>query len=77
MKVPDAVGIPLMVRVLLAKVAATPAGKPVAAPMPVAPVVVWLMLVKAVLIHKFGIEDAVPAVLVGFTVKIPSLYVIE
>jgi hypothetical protein len=45
MKIPDAVGVPLMVIVLDAQAALTPAGKPVAAPMPVAPVVVCVMLV--------------------------------
>jgi hypothetical protein len=37
---PEAVGVPLMVMVLAAQAAVTPAGKPVGVPMPVAPVVV-------------------------------------
>ena len=52
-----------MVMVLLAHVAVTPAGKPEAVPMPVALVVVWVMLVKAVLIHTVGVLDAALAVL--------------
>ena len=39
MKVPEAVGVPLIVIVFDAKAAVTPAGNPVAVPMPVAPVV--------------------------------------
>ena len=59
---PDAVGVPLMVIVLLAHAALTPAGNPVAVPMPVAPVVAWVILVKAVLMHKVGVLDAAPTV---------------
>ena len=62
--------MPLIVIVLLAHAAVTPAGKPVAVPMPVAPVVVWVMLVNAVLIHNVGDELAAPAVLVGDTVMV-------
>ena len=40
--------------------------------MPVAPVVVWVILVKAVLIHNVGVEDAVPAVLLLTNVTIIS-----
>ena len=62
-KVPDAVGEPLMVIVLFAHDAVTPAGKLVAAPIPIAPVVVWVILVNAVLMQIVGVLDAVPAVL--------------
>ena len=65
---PDAVGVPLIVMVLPAHAAVTPAGNPVAAPMAVAPVVAWVNAVIAVLIHKVGVEDAAPAVLIGVTV---------
>ena len=62
MKVPDAVGVPLIVIILLAQTAVTPAGKPVAVPMPVAPVVVIVIVgVKAVFTISV-IGDAVPAV---------------
>ena len=43
--------------------ALTPAGNPVAVPIPVAPVVVCVILVKAVLMHKVGVEDAALTVL--------------
>ena len=62
MKVPDAVGVPLIVIILLAQTAVTPAGNPVAVPMPVAPVVVIVIDgVKAVFTISV-IGDAVPAV---------------
>ena len=60
-----------MVITLAAHAALTPAGKPVAAPMPVAPVVVWVMLVNAVLMHNVGVEDAAPTVLLADTVIVP------
>ena len=59
-----------MVIVLDANAALTPAGKPVAVPMPVAPVVVWVMLVSAVLIHNVGDDDAELTVLFGVTVTV-------
>ena len=52
-----------MVIVLDAHAAETPAGKPVTVPIPVAPVVVWVISVKAVLILKVGLELAAEAVL--------------
>ena len=61
-----------MVMVLLVQAAVTPAGKPVAVPILVAFVVVWVILVNAVLIHKVGVLDAAPAVRVAaFTVIVP------
>ena len=63
--------MPLIVIVLLAQVAVTPVGKPVAVPIPVAPVVVCVILVKAVLIHNVGVDEAAPAVLFGVTVMVP------
>ena len=57
-----------MVMVLEDHAALTPVGSPVAVPMPEAPVVVWVILVKAVLIQTVGVEEAVPAVFVAFTV---------
>ena len=64
-------GVPEIVIVLLAQAALTPAGNPVAVPMPVAPVVACVILVNAVLIHKVGVLDAAPAVLVRITVIVP------
>ena len=60
-----------MVIVLLAQAALTPAGNPVAVPMPVAPVVACVIFVNAVLIHKVGTLDAAPTVLSGVTVIVP------
>jgi hypothetical protein len=39
--------------------------------MPVAPVVVCVIFVNAVLIHKVGVLEAAPAVLFGVTVIVP------
>jgi hypothetical protein len=74
LNVPEAVGIPLIVMVLLAQAAVTPVGSPVAVPMPVAPVVVWVIFVKTVLIQSVGVEDAVPAVLAGVTTIVPVAF---
>ena len=57
-----------MVRILFAQVAETPAGKPVGVPMPVAPVVLWVILVMAELRQTVGVEDAALTVLFGVTV---------
>ena len=79
MNVPLAVGVPLIVIVLLAHAALTPAGRPFAPDtplllMPVAPVVAIVMLVKAVLIHKVGVLDGAAAVLLGVTVMVPVAF---
>ena len=68
---PDAVGVPLIVIVFDAQDAVTPAGSPVGVPMPVAPVVVCVIFVSAVLMHSVGVEDAAPTVLSGVTVIVP------
>ena len=60
-----------MVIVFDAHEAVTPAGKPVGVPIPVAPVVAMVMLVNAVLTHKVGVDDGVPAVFAGVTVMVP------
>ena len=79
MKVPDAVGEPLMVITLADHDALTPAGKPFAplTPLfviPVAPVVVCVMFVNKVLIQSVGVDDAVPGVLFGVTVIVPVAF---
>ena len=51
-----------MVMVLDDQFAVTPAGRPVAVPIPVAPVVVWVMLVNAVFTQTVGVLEATPAV---------------
>ena len=76
MKVPDAVGVPLIVIVLLAHAAVTPVGKPVAVPIPVAPVVVCVIAVSAVLIHTVGVLDAALTVLAGVTVIVPVAFTV-
>ena len=60
-----------MVIVLDAKAAVTPVGNPVAVPIPVAPVVAWVIAVNAVLIHNVGDDEAAPAVLFGVTIIVP------
>ena len=55
--------MPLIVITLLAQTAVTPAGNPVAVPMPVAPVVAIVIFVKAVFTISVGLDYAVPAVL--------------
>ena len=62
MNVPEAVGVPLMVIVFDAQDAVTPAGRSVAVPIPVAPVVVCVIAVSAVLMHSVGAEEAAEAV---------------
>jgi len=71
LNVPDAVGVPLIVIVLLAQAAVTPDGKPVAAPIPVAPVVVCVIAVSAVLIHTVGELEAALTVFTGVTMIVP------
>ena len=56
-----------------AKEAETPVGKPDAAPIPVAPVVAMVILVKAVLIHKVGVVLATAAVFIE-TVIVPVAF---
>ena len=79
MNVPLAVGVPLIVMVLDAQAALTPAGSPFAPDtplllMPVALVVAIVILVNAVLIQRVGVVDGVPAVLFGFTVIVPVAF---
>ena len=63
-----------MVIVFNAQVAVTPAGRPVAAPIPVAPVVVCVIFVSAVLIHSVGVEEAAETVLSTVTVMVPVAF---
>ena len=65
-----------MVIVLVAHVAVTPVGKPVAVPIPVAPVVVCVIAVSAVLIHNVGVLDAAVTVLAGVTVIVPVAFTV-
>jgi hypothetical protein len=45
----------------------TPEGSPLGVPIPVAPVVVCVIFVSAVLIQRVGVEDAKDTVLAGVT----------
>ena len=60
-----------MVIVLDDHAAVTPAGRPVAAPMPVAPVVVWVMFVNTVLLQMVGEDEAANTVLSAVTIIVP------
>ena len=74
MNVPDAEGVPDIVISSDDQDALTPDGKPVAEPIPVAPVVAWVISVNAVLIHNVGVLDATPAVLSAVTVIVPVAF---
>ena len=60
-----------MVIVFDAYDAVTPAGNPVAAPMPVALAVVWVIAVRGVLIHNVGVDEAALTVMLAVTVIVP------
>ena len=68
--------MPLIVIVLDAQDAETPVGKPVAVPMPVAPVVVCVTGVSAVLIHSVGVAEAALTVLAAVTVIVPVAFTV-
>jgi len=51
--------------------AVTPAGKSTGVPIPVAPVVVWIMLVITVPTHTVGVWEAAVTVLTALTVIVP------
>ena len=59
-----------------AHAAVTPAGKPVAAPMPVAPVVVCVIAVSGVLIQSVGVDEAALTVLLAVTVIVPVAFAV-
>ena len=63
-----------MVIKLSAQLALTPAGKPVAVPIPVAVVVVCVMSVNGVWIQSVGMVEASPTVLSGVTVIVPIAF---
>ena len=74
MKVPAAVGVPEIVMVLAAQEAVTPAGSPVAVPIPVATAVVCVIAVSGVLVQMVGVEEAAEAVLASTTVMVPVAF---
>ena len=63
-----------MVIVFNAQAAVTPAGKPVAVPIPVAPVVAKVIFVNTLLIHNVGVDEGLPAVLAAVTVIVPVAF---
>ena len=65
-----------MVIVLAAHVADTPAGSPVAVPIPVAPVVVCVILVNVVPPHNVGVLDAALDVFAAVTVIVPVAFTV-
>ena len=71
MNVPEADGVPVIVITSDDQEALTPDGNPVAEPIPVAPVVAWVMSVNAVLIHNVGVLDAEPTVLSAVPFIVP------
>ena len=65
--------------VLDAQAALTPGGNPLAPEtpaleIPVAPVVLWVILVSAVPIHKVGVVEAALAVLAAVTIIVPVAF---
>ena len=71
MNVPLWVGAPLMVIVLEDQDAVTPVGRPVAVPIPAAPVVVCAIGAGVVFRHTVGRTEAAPTVLLALTVMVP------
>jgi hypothetical protein len=76
LNVPVAEGVPVIVIVLAAKAAVTPAGSPVGAPIPVAPVVAMVIAVRGELTHSVGLEEGVPAVLAAVTMIVPIAFTV-
>ena len=74
MKVPDEMGVPEMVIVFAAQATVTPKGRFVGVPIPVAPVVEWVILVRTVLTHSVGADEATPTVLAGVTMIVPVAF---
>ena len=62
-----------MVIVFDAQLAITPKGSPLAAPIPVAPPVVWVIGVSAEFMHKMGEAEAELTVFTSLTVIIPPM----
>jgi hypothetical protein len=77
LKVPGKAGVPLMVIVLDDHPAVTPAGNPVGAPIPVAPVVVCVTGVIKLLTHVVGDAEATPAVLVVMTDNVAPVELVK
>ena len=65
-----------MVIMFEAYAAVTPDGNPEAVPIPVAPVVVWVIAVNGVLMHNVGVEEAAVTVLFALTVIVPVAFTV-
>jgi hypothetical protein len=72
LKIPIVVGVPLIVIVSADQEAITPAGNPDGVPIPVAPVVVCVIAVNAVLTHKVGVAEGTVTILLGIMVIVPT-----
>ena len=68
---PATVGVTEIVITLFDHDALTPAGKPDAMPIPVAPVVVWVILANGLLIQSVGVDEATEMVFIGRTLMVP------
>ncbi len=77
MNVPLTLGVPLIVIVLLDHEAVTPDGKFTGTPIPVAPVVVWVILVNIVLIQSVCSVLARLTVLFGVTIIVPVAFTLS
>ena len=66
-----------MVIVLAVKEAVTPVGNPIAVPIPVTSVVVWVMSGITVFTHNTGDIEAEETVLLGRTVMVPIALIIS
>jgi hypothetical protein len=69
--VPPCVGVPLILTVLAVHNAVTPSGRPVAAPIPIAPVVARTIGVSGVLMQRLTVDSDAATVFVGFTMMVP------
>ena len=76
MNVPLCDGVPLIVKTFADHVEVNPEGKPVAVPLPVAPVVECVIAVIAVLIHNVGEDDAALTVFAAVTVIVPVAFTV-
>ncbi len=68
--------MPLIVIVFAVHAAVTPAGKPMAVPIPVAPDVVCVILVSRVFIQSVGVDEAATTVLFARTVIVPVAFTV-
>ena len=67
--------MPEIVRVFDDHAAVTPVGSPLGSPIPVAPVVLWV-IVNAVLIQSVGVGVTDVTVLLGLTVIVPVAFTV-